>query len=67
MDNGSGYAANVGFFVIFIEFFLYAISVEIKAAKDKSGKQAGFEKNILPHKRQVFLKFIFNYCSFFSL
>ena len=67
MDNGSGYAANMGFFVIFIEFFLYAISVEIKAAKDKSGKQAGFEKNILPHKRQVFLKFIFNYCSFFSL
>jgi len=59
VDNGSGYAANVGFFVIFIEFFLYAISVEIKAAKDKSGKQAGFEKNILPHKRQVFLKFIF--------
>ena len=67
MVNGIGYAANVGFFVIFIEFFLYAISVEIKAAKDKSGKQAGFEKNILPHKRQVFLKFIFNYCSFFFL
>ena len=57
MDNRSGYAANVSFFVIFIEFFLYAISVEIKAAKDKSGKQAGFEKNILPHKMQVFLKF----------
>ena len=67
MVNESGYAANVGFFVIFIEFFFYAISVEIKAAKYKSGKQAGFEKNILPHKRQVFLKFIFNYCSFFSL
>lgn len=50
MVNESGYAANVGFFVIFIEFFFYAISVEIKTAKYKSGKQAGFEKNILPHK-----------------
>ena len=67
MVNESGYAANVGFFVIFIEFFFYAISVEIKTAKNKSGKQAGFKKNILPHKRQVFLKFISNYCSFFSL
>jgi len=67
MVNRSGYAADVGFFVIFIELFLYATGVDIKAAKDKSGKQAGFEKNILPHKRQVFLKFILNYCSFFFL
>lgn len=67
MGNRSGYAANVDFFVIFIEIILYAISVEIKAAKDKSGKQAGFEKNIFPHKRQIFLKFYFNYCSFFFL
>ena len=51
MGSGSGYAANVGFSVIFIELFLYAISVDIKAAKDKSGKQAGFEKYIFPHKR----------------
>ena len=57
MVNGSGYAANVGFFVIFIKLFFYAIGVDIKATKDKGGKQAGFEKNIFPHKRQVFLNF----------
>ncbi len=51
VNNGAGYPANVDFFVIIIEFFLYIASIDIKAAKDKSGKQTGFEKNILPHKR----------------
>jgi hypothetical protein len=51
VGSGSGYSANVSISVIFIELFFYAIGVDIKTAKDKSGKQAGFKKYIFPHKR----------------